>query len=443
MTTIPRRRILLTLCCLLLLAQASTADVPRIQNPAAPAEGVLPLRMTEQWRVGGEDHLIGLTTKVCTDADGRVHVMDSQLNRVLVFSPDGTFSHTLFREGEGPGEVRQPRDLFLLDDGRVGAIQEFPGATIYVDAHGQPAGRIRAGTPGGELVSLIGCRARGAHLLMSGLSQSSGDDPSISHRTFFLSSFGDDGREIHRFCESQAIYDFGDFKYSEREHIPTFLYCFDVGADGRCCVAPDRDASAIHVFSPDGRPERIIEREYAPLDRADREYEELRRTLHAGLSVVPIDFELSVEKRAAAIPYFQRGLHLREDGSIWALSGRGIRDLPDGVFAVFDVFDPEGVFVRQVELRGPGDALEDGIFFDGDDRLLVVEGYMDSMLTWYAGGVRPDGDDEDAGSGVAVICYELNGRMWGPGGSEGALRAPIDYLSRRRRRPVLRPIERP
>jgi hypothetical protein len=195
---------------------------------------------------------------------------------------------------------------------------------------------------------------------MSGLSQSAGDTPGISNRTFFLSSFGDGGQEIHRYCESKAVYDFGNFKYSEREHIPTFLFCFDVGADGRACVAPDRDAYAIHVFSADGQPELVIERDYEPIGRSDQEYEELRQTLVAGQSVVPIEFELSVERQAAAIPYFQRGLHLREDGSIWALSGRGIRDLPDGVFAVFDVFDRSGEFVRQMELHGPGNALKNG-----------------------------------------------------------------------------------
>ena len=412
-------RALLLLICLVLLTQTALADgpvreiidgVPHVKNGSTPTGGVQALRMNELWRVGGEDDediLFGLTPKVCTDGKGQVYVLDSQLSQVLVFSPDGELSHTLFQEGEGPGEVRQPWDMFVLGDGRVGAIQEFPGAAVLVDDNGLPAGQISVGGPGDGLFSLIGCQAQGDHTLMSGLTQSTGSTSSISNRTFFLSSFGDDGQETHRYCESKAVYDFGNFHYSEREHIPTFLYCFDVGADGRSCVAPDRDAFAIHVFCPDGRPELVIERDYEPIDRSDQEYKDLRQALDSGLSVVPMEYELTVERQAAAIAYWQRGLHMRKDGSIWALSGRGIRELPDDVFAVFDVFDPSGEFVKQMELRGPGNALKDGIFFAGPDRILVVKGYMDSLMTKFGGGTRPTDDDPDAEIYLAVICYQL------------------------------------
>ena len=411
-------RAVLLLICLVLLTQTALADipvreiidgVPHVINGSTPTGGVQALRMNELWRVGGEDDeeiLFGLTPKACTDGKGQVYVLDSQLSQVLVFSPDGELTHTLFGEGEGPGEVRQPRDMFVLGDGRVGAMQSFPGTTIFVDGKGLPAGRIRAGSPGGDLFSLIGCQAQGDHLLMSGLTQSS-DTPGISNRTYFLSSFDNDGQETHRYCESKAIYDFGAMHYSEREHIPTFFFCFDVGADGRSCVAPDRDTYAIHVFSPDGRPEMVIERDYEPINRSDEEYAEFRQTLDAGLSTAPFEYKLTVERQAAAIAYWQRGLHMRNDGSIWALSGRGIRELPDDVFAVFDVFDPSGKFVKQVELRGPGNALKDGIFFAGPDRILVVKGYMESMLAPFGEGYKASDDDPDAETYLAVICYQL------------------------------------
>ncbi len=419
MRTLSVPRAILLLISLVLLTQPALADgpvreiidgAPHVKNGSTPTGGVQALRMNELWRVGGEDNeefLFGLIPKVCTDGKGQVYVLDSQLSQILVFSPDGEYSHTLFREGEGPGEVRQPWDMFVLEGGRVGTIQEFPGTTILVDDKGLPAGRIKVGNPGGELFSLIGCQAQGHHTLMSGLTQTTGSNSNISNRTFFLSSFSDDGQETHRFCESKAVYDFGNFRYSEREHIPTFLYCFDVGADGRSCVAPDRDAFAIHVFGPDGRPEMVIERDYEPIDRSDQEYEDLRKALDAGLSVVPIEYQLTVERQAAAIAYWQRGLHMREDGSIWALSGRGIRDLPDDVFAVFDVFDPSGEFVKQMELRGPGNALKDGIILAGPDRILVVKGFMDSMLTKFGGGTKPTDDAPDAETNLTVICYQL------------------------------------
>jgi hypothetical protein len=115
MAFIPRPRTIVSLICLAILTQTARADTPareindgvtHVKNGSTPTGGVQARRMNELWRVGGEDDeeiLFGLTTKVCTDGRGRVYVLDSQLNRVLVFSPDGEFSHTLFREGEGPG----------------------------------------------------------------------------------------------------------------------------------------------------------------------------------------------------------------------------------------------------------------------------------------------------------------------------------------------------
>ena len=418
MSFISTPRAILLLICLVLLTQTALADspvreiidgVPHVKNGSTPTVGVQALRMNELWRVGGEDDeeiLFGLIPKACTDGKGQAYVLDSQLSQVLVFSSDGELSHTLFEEGEGPGEVRQPKDMFVLGDGRVGTVQSFPGTTVLVDGKGLPAGRIRAGGPG-DLFSLLGCQAQGDHLLMSGLTQSTGDTPGISNRTYFLSSFDNDGQETHRYCESKGVYDFGAMHYSEREHIPTFFFCFDVGADGRSCVAPDRDTYAIHVFSPDGRPEMVIERDYKPINRSDKEYAEFRQTLDAGLSIAPFDYKLTVERQAAAIAYWQRGLHMRSDGSIWALSGRGIRDLPDDVFAVFDVFDPSGEFVKQVELRGPGNALKDGIFFAGPDRILVVKGYLESMMAPFGEGYKASDDDPDAETSLAVICYQL------------------------------------
>ena len=73
----------------------------------------------------------------------------------------------------------------------------------------------------------------------------------------------------------------------------------------------------------------------------------------------------------------------------------------------FDVFDPRGEFVKQVELRGPGNALRDGIFFAGPDRILVVKGYLESMRAPFGDGTMAADDDPDAETYLAVICYQL------------------------------------
>jgi len=418
MPTPPRLSLSLLLMGLMLTLVSPLAAAPvretidgvvHVKNPAQASGGVQTLQMQEQWRVGDEDDediILGLIPRVSSDADGNVFVLDSQLNHVLVLSPEGDLIRTLFREGDGPGETRQPKDMMVLGDGRVGVAQGFPGVVIFVDKDGTPAGRVKISGTDGGLFSLVGCEAAGDHVIMSGLSQSQGDLPGTSNRNFFLSHFDEQGVETQRYCASHGFYDFSAFKYSEREHLPPFFYTFAVGADGRTCVAPDRDKYAIQVFAPDGGLEMVIERDYQAIDRSEQEYDDFRAMLDTGLSTAPFDYTLTVEHQAPAVAYFHRGLRIRDDGTIWALSGRGIRELPDGILASFDVFDRQGIFIKQVQLKGPGDPLKDGIFFVGEDRVVVVKGYIESLAAQYADTTALEAEDGEA-SFLGVVSYKL------------------------------------
>ena len=152
----------------------------------------------------------------------------------------------------------------------------------------------------------------------------------------------------------------------------------------------------------------VVERDYQPIARSDREYENSRLIYESALTLLPVEYKLVVERQAAAIAYMQRGLRFRPDGSIWAMSGRGVRDLPTGVLAVFDVFDRSGEFVKQVELRGPGDAVRDGIFFAGEDRIVVVKGYMESLGAQFGSGTTAADDEDDGACKLVVVCYSLS-----------------------------------
>jgi len=415
---ITRTMMSLLLLAMLLPSQASLAASPvhekvdgvmHVRNGSSPSGGVEKLQMDELWRVGGPDDeeiLFGLIPRASSDMAGNVYVLDSQLNQVLVFSPDGVLIKTLFREGEGPGEIRQPRDMMVLGDGRVGVVQEFPGLAIFVDVDGNPAGKLQIGGTDGGIFSLTACDAAGDHFVMSGNGQSPGNGPGLSNRDYFLATFDDEGVLKEKFCESQATYNFNEFVFSERDHTPNFWWSFAAGADGRTCVAPDRDNYAIQVFGVDGTLEMVIEREAKPIDRSDAEYDEMRQMYDSALNMLPVEYKLVIERQASAIAFLQRGLRMRNDGEIWALGARGIRELPAGVLARFDVFDRSGEFVKQVELNGPGDALKDGIFFVGDDRIVVIKGYMESLAAQFGSGTTA-ADDESDESLLAVVCYQL------------------------------------
>lgn len=105
----------------LILVITPRAVVPRVTNEG-PALAPRTVELEELWRVGGEESelLFGTVIEAISDNQGAVYLLDHQLCHVQVFSPEGVLLRTLSREGDGPGEVRLPRDVVMLSDGSIG-----------------------------------------------------------------------------------------------------------------------------------------------------------------------------------------------------------------------------------------------------------------------------------------------------------------------------------
>jgi hypothetical protein len=63
------------------------------------------------------------------DEEGYVYVTDGGNNRIAVFGPDGSFSHSIGREGSGPGEFRSP-SLLGFDGDMVVVINNMLQRTL-------------------------------------------------------------------------------------------------------------------------------------------------------------------------------------------------------------------------------------------------------------------------------------------------------------------------
>jgi len=111
-----------------------------------------------------------------------------------------------------------------------------------------------------------------------------------------------------------------------------------------------------------------------------------------------------MEDTYPAISVLQRGLQVTADGSLWVLSGRGMKPDAPGIMAIYDVFDREGVFVRQVALAAPHDASRSGIVLAGGNRVIVVEGFMESLAFQFGNGATFSGEEWNT---PEVIVYEM------------------------------------
>jgi len=92
---------------------------------------------------GDAEYQFGNLRAIAVDDEGRMYAYDAHGPVLRVYAPDGTWLRDIGREGEGPGEYKQPDSgLAILPDGRV-AIRD-PGN-----------GRITLYSPDGEYLDYL------------------------------------------------------------------------------------------------------------------------------------------------------------------------------------------------------------------------------------------------------------------------------------------------
>ena len=129
------------------------------------------------WTVGaldGEDwEVFGAVTDLVFSEAGDLFVLDEQAAHVVVFDRAGTYLRTISRQGEGPGELTEPRSMALLADGRLAVfdrsrrgIQFFTPEGEYLESapfdpqQGMP-NFVRAWLPDGSILTDIETRMTG------------------------------------------------------------------------------------------------------------------------------------------------------------------------------------------------------------------------------------------------------------------------------------------
>jgi len=180
-----------------------------------------------------------------------------------------------------------------------------------------------------------------------------------------------------------------------------------VGPEGRIYAAPELERYVINVYSSDGELERVIGREYERWLRTPEERQLIHDMIDNAISGSGIPYRVEILDHEPDLVYSLRGLRARADGSLWALSSRGVREQPDGVLCTFDVFDRDGVFVKQVQVKCPGDGRYDAVFYAGADRVLVVRGFADAFAAQWGRGSRISAGDDEEATVMEVVCYRF------------------------------------
>jgi len=371
-----------------------------VMNPPKPATPATTETAEKLWRVGGDeedDVLFGLIVGVAVDGDGQVYLLDSQINVVHVFSPDGEFLREIGREGEGPGEFRRPEDMFLTGEGNIAVMQGMPGKIIQLSPQGDPMGNYPLPSQDDGMMMLGGGAPAGNDLVLStrDFERSEGAFAMVSK----LVRVDGDGNITATFSESRTERDMANFNYDERRDAEIL---FAATADGRVLVVDGWDDYAIRSFDAAGKLERVIEREFEPRKRSAEELEDSKPRAFMQGDQGTREIEAIVSETDRSV----RGIFARDDGSLWAISSRGASDNPEGTAGTFDVFDTKGRFVQQITIKGDANFTEDGFHFAGN-RLIVVKGYRASRRAMFA-GLTGGEDEEEEVEPLSVVCYDLS-----------------------------------
>jgi hypothetical protein len=397
---------------LALTAATALAEPAAITLPAEPP-AARTVELVEQWRIGGEDDeeiLLGVIFDAKVGPEGNVYLIDRQLSQVLVLSPEGELVTILGREGEGPGEMNQPHGLLMLDDGKIGVIQGFPGKVTVINPDDTPGGEIHIGgkpEDGGfnfvrELVKcgdrLVGTRGRATFDMETGKSS--------NVQTLAIMDL--DGHDQIIVVEHSTESDMQRIVFDEAADFSE-LDEWAVGQDGNLYTAPVRDAYTINVRNLGGELVRTMKREFQARKRTQEDKDDLTN----GMVIIMDGVRQEVDNRALDYDPPITGMDVADDGRLFVETCFDQEELLEtGTAGRFDIISAAGDFVEQLTLAVPGfDGDKDALIFIDGENFAVIRNFdqaQEAMSAGFGGGDDEEEEDsfEDA-EPLEVVFYKM------------------------------------
>ena len=375
----------------LLVPSAAAAAVPHITNDAAPRESHVVMELRELWQRGHDDDdlIFGSISSVQTGPDGGIYVLDQQLSQVCVFDDNGELLRILSREGEGPGETRQPEHMVFFPDGSLGLVQYINGRIVRIGLDGTPLAMLMppgSRKQGGGIAAIRRARSRAGVFVINGASVTPTEDGML--RTQYLVRCNEEGEPQFEYLSLATSSQLMRDGWIERDNYFPSHERWDIDARGRVLAAAERNAYRINVYGPDGQVAFTFGREGRAWRRTSAQKQEIRDSLVVLRDGQRMEVNVDVEDDDPMI----LELHARPDGEVWVLPSRGRHEQDAGIMQTYDVFDEGGAFLRQVAVACAGDPEEDRLFFLDGNRIALVRGAVQARRNTFGGsrGEEPE-----------------------------------------------------
>ena len=411
----PLRSLRLALClCLLLVAPAFAADVEQVNNPADPPQADRTVEPELLWHLGADEdapdeELFGFVTEILVDDEGNSYLLDMQLNEIRVFDRDGDFLRSIGRDGEGPGEFRNARQIFFLPGDRIGVAQMMPSRVAVMDLEGNGHADLPLPGEGAMMRMVENVRSTGDRLVIAMIVPALGADKPEIRKS--LLAIDDQGQELASYREIAEPIEGGRMAITlGGGNGDDYSGNWDVDAAGRVYTAPLGDEYLIRVYDADGALRREIRRDYESRKRTREEIAELESLTE----------DLPHGAAAPEVEAYDRDIArfiVRPDGGLWVASSRNVAEQRTGFAGPYDRYDADGRLLHRLHLKVDYDPDRDAARVVGD-RLFVIKEVTGSGASFSGGGgganmmIRIGGggdDDEEEGEAapLSVICYRL------------------------------------
>ncbi len=394
--------------------RSETVDgVEQVHNPSQPFGGTQELEPRQLWHLGADEdapdeELFGFITEILTDEQGNSYFLDAQLNQIHVFGADGDFLRVIGRNGEGPGEFSNARQIFFLPENRLGVAQMMPSRIAVMDREGNGFSDLPLPGEPSMMRMVENVRSAGDRCVISIMTPLMTAEQMALHKT--LQAVDPDGEILATYRKIEEKMEGGAMRITlGGGDGDDFSGNWNIDDAGRVYTAPLRDQYLIRVYDSKGPLARVIHRDYESRKRTRDEIAEIKE----GFGDIPEGMP------SPEINAYDRDIDsflTRPGGELWVFSSRNQAAAEAGQLGPFDVFDAQGHFVKQLTLKVDFDPERDTFNLNGD-RLYIVKEALGASATFQGGGAgmnmeirmgaSEDEEEEGEGAPLSVICYEL------------------------------------
>ena len=305
-------------------------------------------RFVEEIRVGTDNNdeapIFGDIISFDVDRQGRIFVLDFQAQEISIFDSDGTFVRTFGGEGTGPGEFEQAVSVDISENGQALVMQMLKAQLSIFDPTGRYLRTESIGIPG------VGLRPYRGGFDFLGRYNAIVVSYSEHGRTQFMARFDQSLTPLDTIAIPEASFKREAFRHvtddgltSIGARIPfqgSFVWRFSPTGNLWTLTTKDYELAEL---TPGGEKLRTVFRAHEPISVTEEEMNGVREGFQSFISQGGrVDWSRVPNTKPAVISFFSD-----DEGNLWVKRETA---MPEDEGRLFDLFDPEGRYLRELRL---------------------------------------------------------------------------------------------